>query len=141
MTEGNRYLKLEFNAAEENIAIARLAAALFGGKRGLSFNDTEELKVAVSEAVSNAVIHGYGGDESRVVEMTLTADAAELTVTVKDTGIGIADPKKALEPTFSSVSDRMGLGFVFMSSFTDGLTVDSAPGQGTTVTMRKHLPE
>lgn len=141
MAESNGYIKLKFNAKEENVAIARLTAALFGGNLGFSFSDMEELKVAVSEAVSNAIIHGYNGDESQTVEMILSADSSELTVRIKDSGVGIADIKKAMEPTFSSVSDRLGLGFVFMSSFTDSLAVDSAPRQGTSVTMIKKLPQ
>lgn len=140
MAEERNYVRLEFSAMDRNVAVARLAAASFCVELGFTLTDLEEIKVAVSEAVSNAMLHGYCGDESRSVEMILSVSDAFLEITVKDDGIGIEDVKKAMEPTYSTVADRMGLGFVFMDSFMDGLDVQSAPGKGTVVRMRKRCP-
>ena len=140
MDKLDNYVKLELYAKDKNVAIARLAAAAFAGEVGFTLSDIEEIKVAVSEAVSNAMIHGYSGDESRIVEMTLSVDHHTMKVEVKDDGVGIADVKKAMEPTYSSVAERMGLGFVFMESFMDTLNVDSAPNRGTVVLMTRRCP-
>lgn len=140
MVKQNNYVRLEFYAKDCNISSARLSAASFGAELGFSFSDLEEIKVAVSEAVSNAMIHGYCGDESRLVEVTFTVSDGIFEIVVRDDGVGIADVKKAMEPAYSTLSDHMGLGFVFMSSFMDGLDVQSAPGVGTTVRMQKRCP-
>ena len=140
MVKQNNYVRLEFYAKDCNVSAARLAAASFGAELGFSFSDLEEIKVAVSEAVSNAMIHGYCGDESRLVEVTFTVSEGVFEIIVKDDGVGIADVKKAMEPAYSTLSDHMGLGFVFMSSFMDGLDVQSAPGVRTTVRMQKRCP-
>lgn len=140
MAELQNYVKLEFAAKDSNVAIARLAAASFSAELGYSLTDIEEIKVAVSEAVSNAMIHGYGGDESRSVEVIYAHHGDVFEITVKDDGVGIADIQKAMEPAYSTVADRMGLGFVFMGSFMDHLDVDSAPNKGTTVRLQKRCP-
>lgn len=140
MDKQANYVKLEFYAKDENVAIARLAAAAFAGETGFSLADIEEIKVAVSEGVSNAMIHGYCGDESRLVEMTLSVEKSLFKVEIKDDGVGIADIKKAMEPTYSSVAERMGLGFVFMESFMDTLNVHSAPNRGTVLLMTRRCP-
>lgn len=140
MAERSNFARLEFYAKDSNVAVARLAAASFAADLDFSLTDIEEIKVVVSEGVSNAMIHGYCGDESRLVELTLSATEELFTVTVRDDGVGIEDVKKALEPAYSSISDRMGLGFVFMSSFMDTLDVTSSPGKGTLVRMTKRCP-
>ena len=141
MDKQENYVKLEFYAKDKNVSIARLAAAAFAGEAGFSLPDIEEIKVAVSEGVSNAMIHGYCGDESRIVEMTLSVDHNLLKVEIKDEGVGIDDIKKAMEPTYSSVAERMGLGFVFMESFMDTLNVHSAPNRGTVLLMTRRCPD
>ena len=78
MAKGKNYLRLEFYAKDCNLAAARLAAAAFSAEKGFSVTDIEEIKVAVSESVSNAMIHGYGGDETRIVTLTLSAFENEL---------------------------------------------------------------
>jgi stage II sporulation protein AB (anti-sigma F factor) len=134
------YVKLEFYAKDKNVAIARLAAASFAGEAGFSLSDIEEIKVAVSEGISNAIIPGYCGDESRLVEMAMSMEKNLFKVEIKDEGIGIADIKKAMEPTYSSVAERMGLGFVFMESFMDTLNVHSSPNCGTVLLMTRRCP-
>lgn len=120
----------------DNVGVARVALAAFAAQLAFTLSDLEEIKVAVSEAVTNAVSHAYPGAEGEVA-VSATADGDLLTVEVRDAGVGIPDVAAARAPSFTTVPDRMGLGFVFMESFMDELEVSSAPGQGTTVTMRK----
>ncbi len=133
----DNYVRLTLAAKEENVAVARLAAAAIAGELGFTFNEVEEIKVAVSEGISNAIIHGYQNEKECLVEMTMVVRDDELMIKIRDEGIGIADIEKAMQPTYTSVADRMGLGFVFMQSFMDSLEVISKPEQGTTLVMKK----
>ena len=137
MAKGKNYVRLEFYAKDCNLAVARLAAAAFSAEMGFSLTDIEEIKVAVSESVSNAMIHGYGGDETRIVMLTLSAFESELEIVVSDDGIGIKDVEQALTPAYSAAEDHLGLGFVFIQSFMDALDIRSAAGEGTSVRMCK----
>lgn len=123
----------------ENVAVARLAVAMAAAGGNMTMSALEEIKVAVSEAVSNSVIHGYGGHSDGMIELSYRQYADYIEIVVTDHGCGIADIKQAMQPTFSTVAQRMGLGFAFMNSFTDRLEVKSAPGEGTCVTMIKRL--
>lgn len=127
---------LEIPAKSENVGLARLAAATFASHLDFTLEEIEEIKVAVSEAVSNAVIHGYPGGEGRV-RLTARRVGQELELVVEDWGVGIEDLERARQPAYSSDPERMGLGFVFMQSFTDHLEVVSRPGEGTRVKMVK----
>lgn len=140
MAEVQNYVRLEFSAKDSNVAVARLAVSSFCAELGFTLTDIEEIKVAVSEGVSNAMIHGYCGDENRNVEVTFTVQDGLFEILIKDDGVGIEDVKKAMEPAYSTIADRMGLGFVFMSSFMDSLDVQSAPNCGTLVRMQKRCP-
>ncbi|MGE4271642.1 MAG: anti-sigma F factor [Desulfitobacterium sp.] len=132
-------LKLTLSSLAENVGIARMLIASVGAQLDLSLNDIEELKVAVSEAVSNAIIHGYINDTDKQVDLIIEFNSESLKIIVKDEGCGIADVEQAMQPAFSTDPERMGLGFVFMQSFMDDLQVESAVNQGTTVTMIKRL--
>ncbi|GAB6173930.1 anti-sigma F factor [Paradesulfitobacterium aromaticivorans] len=132
-------LTLKFTSLAENVSIARMLIASVAAQLDLSLNDIEELKVVVSEAVSNAIIHGYHNDPSQIVNLTLEIDSESLKITVKDNGCGIPDIEQAMQPAYSTDPERMGLGFVFMQSFMDDLQVESAVDEGTTVTMVKYL--
>ncbi len=136
-TIADNYVKLTLAAREENVAVARLTAANLAAGIGFTFTEVEEIKVAISEGVSNAMIHGYQGDVSRLVDLVFVLRGGELMVKVKDDGIGIDDIDRAMQPIYSSAEDRMGLGFVFMQSFMDSLEVISKPGRGTTLVMKK----
>jgi stage II sporulation protein AB (anti-sigma F factor) len=138
MASKNR-IKMIFPSGSENVAIARVTAAAFAAQLDLTLNDIEEIKVAVSEAISNAVIHGYG-DQPGEIEFTLALDGDRLEFVVTDHGKGIADIEQARQPSFSTDPERMGLGFVFMESFMDELVVESAVGKGTTIRMAKRIP-
>ncbi len=130
-------VKLEFLSRSENVSLARLTAAAMAAEREISLAEMDELKVAVSEAVSNAIIHGYQGKSDCLVTMTLKMAEKRLSISVHDDGIGIADIEQALKPNFSSSGERMGLGFAFMHSFMDAVEVTSLPGAGTTVVLHK----
>ncbi|WP_407308396.1 anti-sigma F factor [Desulfosporosinus sp. SB140] len=134
-------LALTFSSISENVGIARLLIASVGGQLDLPLNDIEELKVAVSEAVSNAIIHGYHNQSNRIVYLNLEVAGDLLKIVVKDEGCGIPDVEQAMQPAFSTDPERMGLGFVFMQSFMDDLQVDSVVDIGTTVTMMKQLKQ
>lgn len=132
-------LELRFLSRAENVSLARLLTAALAAERDLTLAGLDEIKVAVSEAVSNAIIHGYQGREDRYVKLSLELSADTLKVTVRDDGVGMADVEQAMRPNWSG-SGRMGLGFAFMHSFMDRVEVESAPGLGTTVTLYKDLP-
>ena len=136
------YMKLEFSALAENEAFARTAAAAFVMPLDPTVEELTEIKTAVSEAVSNSIIHGYGGDSSPIVTMECALDKkGKLTIKVEDYGIGIEDVKKAMEPLFTTGNEeeRSGMGFTVMESFMDKLMVISERGKGTTVIMTKQL--
>lgn len=139
MQKTNR-VRIEFDSLPENVALARVVVASFAAQSDITISELEEIKVATSEAVSNAIIHGYKNENNGKITLVLSRDLDVLTMTVEDYGVGIADIKQALEPAYSSDPDRMGLGFVFMKSFMDNLEVESQVGQGTRVAMSKKLP-
>ena len=109
-------------------------------KINLTLDVLDEIKIALSEAVSNSMIHGYNNAENRIVTVTMAVQNRNLTIQVQDDGVGIADIAQAMEPAFSTREEHMGLGFVFMQTFMDDIDVFSEPGKGTTVIMHKKLP-
>ena len=131
-------MRMEIESRSENEEFARVAAAVFLSRLDPTVEEMDDIKTAVSEAVTNAVIHGYGGGEGTIyIEITICGRTA--IVKVRDEGIGIADIEKAMEPMYTSDSsgERSGMGFSFMEAFMDQVSVESDPGRGTTVTMRK----
>lgn len=142
MLEGNKaeLLKLEIESLSKNEEFARVVVAVFMSRLNPTLEELEDVKTAVSEAVTNVVIHGYQGKEG-IIYMEVQAKDQELTVTVKDTGVGIPDVKKAMEPMYSSdpSGERSGMGFSFMEAFMDRVLVESAPGKGTTIIMNKKI--
>ncbi|HML31600.1 MULTISPECIES: anti-sigma F factor [Sporomusa] len=140
-TQIKNQIKFSMLSVDENVGFARTAAAAFAAQLDLTLTEIDEIKVAVSEAVSNSVIHGYGdcNDKQNYIELIMNLFQDKLEFTVIDYGRGIADIKEARQPSFSSDPERMGLGFVFMDSFMDELEVISELGQGTTVRMVKML--
>jgi stage II sporulation protein AB (anti-sigma F factor) len=133
------HLGLTFSSLAENVGIARMLIASIGAQLDLSLNDIEELKVAVSEAVSNAIIHGYRNNPNELVYLDIDVDSETLRIEVRDEGCGISDIEQAMQPAYSTDPERMGLGFVFMQSFMDDLQVESTVDKGTIVTMIKQL--
>ena len=134
-------MMLTMDSLSKNEEFARVAVAVFASRLDPTLEELDDIKTAVSEAVTNAVIHGYQNGEG-TIEICARAQADGLfTVTVKDTGIGIADIKKAMEPMFTTApeGERSGMGFSFMEAFMDQVEVVSAPGKGPAVTMKKKI--
>ena len=135
-------MKMEFAARAENEAFARAAAAAFVACLDPTIEELTEIKTGVSEAVSNSIIHGYGEDPEKMVELEcrILTDR-KVVLLVRDQGAGIADVEKAREPMFTTgkPEERSGMGFMVMESFMDRVEVTSCVGEGTTVTMIKQL--
>jgi stage II sporulation protein AB (anti-sigma F factor) len=133
-------MKLEIEAKEANVSFARVVAASFASGLDPTVDEVEEIKVAVSEAVTNAIVHGYDGREGKIVIEAFSYDKS-LMISIKDFGRGIDDIEKAKEPLFTTKpeEERSGLGFTVMESFMDSLHIDSKTGCGTTVTMTKRI--
>ncbi len=134
------YIKFEFPARSVNESFARAAAAAFAAQMDPTLEELGDIKTAVSEAVTNAIVHAYP-DRAGLVQMRLRAlEGNVLEIMVRDRGRGIPDVQKAMEPMFSTGGDdRSGMGFTIMASFMDGLRVRSAVDRGTTVTMKKRI--
>jgi len=128
---------IEFSSQAENVAFARVTVAAFVSQIDFTLPDLEEIKVAVSEAVSNAIIHGYENNPNKVVRLEISIADEYMELVVTDSGKGIEDIQKALEPAYSTDPERMGLGFSFMRSFMDKFSVQSEPGKGTRVIMSR----
>ena len=131
---------LRFPSVSSNEAFARSATAAFAAQMDPTLDELGDVKTAVSEAVTNAIVHAYP-DRIGVVTLRLRRlPGSILEITVKDTGCGIPDVAKAREPMFTTGgAERSGMGLTIMESFMNSLTIRSAPGKGTTVRMRKKL--
>lgn len=137
MTAGKNYVHLDFPSKPENIGFARAAAAFFATQLPFTLDEIEEIKVATSEAVSNAVVHGYG-DAEGPIRMSLAIEGSSLIITVEDRGRGIEDVEWAKQPANTTRPDEhMGLGLVFMREYMSDVAVESKVGEGTRVRMVK----
>lgn len=142
METSKEHLKLEMDSLSQNEEFARVVTAVFMSRLNPTLEEVDDVKTAVSEAVTNAIIHGYGGGRG-IVYMHIIADMEEqeLMVQVKDIGVGIPDVKQAMEPMYTTdpEGERSGMGFSFMEAFMDQVDVKSQPGEGTLVTMKKYI--
>lgn len=136
-------MQIQFTAISENEAFARIAVAAFVTPLNPTMEELADIKTAVSEAVTNAIIHGYEDayGEQKLVYIHCVLNRDVLQVEIADEGKGIEDVEKAMEPMYTTKPDmdRSGMGFAFMEAFMDELEVISEPGQGTTVMMSKKL--
>ena len=141
-TKATNEVLLEFPSRSSNEGFARVAAAGFAAQLDPTLDELGDIKTAVSEAVTNAIVHGYPDQLGRIaVKLKLLANNT-LEITVRDWGAGIDDVQKARQPMFTTGGEeRSGMGFTIMESFMDKLVVKSAPGRGTTVTMRKRISQ
>ena len=139
MNETN-YIKLEFPSRSSNEGFARAAAAAFAAQLDPNMEELGDIRTAVSEAVTNAIVHAYPDTIGRVSMRLRILGGSTLEISVRDWGRGIENVDKAMEPLYSTGGeDRSGMGFTIMASFMDKLSVKSSPGKGTAVTMQRTI--
>lgn len=133
-------MKMEFQAVSSNEGFARVAVGAFVAGLNPTVDELADIKTAVSEAVTNCIIHGYEQKEGSIWIQCVT-EGSQVQISITDTGRGIADVEQAKEPLFTTKPEleRSGMGFAFMEAFMDELEVFSKPGEGTCVTMRKTI--
>ena len=133
-------MTLAFDSISENEEFARVTVAAFASQLNPTLEDVADIRTAVSEAVTNAIIHGYPEGIHTIV-LRVRMENQQLEVWVIDEGVGIADISRAMEPLYTSRPDleRSGMGFMFMEAFMDEVKVESSPGMGTTVYMKKQI--
>lgn len=134
------HVRFEFQSLPENVALARTCVSAFASQLDCTLDDIEEIKLVVSEAVSNSIIHGYNNAPNGQIVISVSIfDDNTIDMVIEDYGKGIVDIEQALEPTFSTDPVRMGLGFTFMKSFMDEMEVFSKPDEGTSVRLRRNF--
>ena len=135
----DNYMILDFPSKSSNEAFARSAVACFAAQMDPTLEELGDIRTAVSEAVTNCIVHGYRDKIGTVYIHAKIFEGARVSINIKDRGCGIADVKKAMEPLFTTceTGERAGLGFSIMGSFMDRLRVRSKPGSGTSVTLEK----
>jgi stage II sporulation protein AB (anti-sigma F factor) len=138
---GKDYMKLEIPALSENESFARVTVGAFMTRMNPTLEEISDVKTAVSEAVTNAIVHGDENKPGGVIEIVSEVTENTLYVEITDHGRGIADVAAAMQPFYTSQPEleRSGMGFTVMQTFMDTLNVDSTVGQGTTVRMTKKL--
>lgn len=135
----NNRASLIITSKSSNVGLARITVATFASELDFTLSEIEEIKVAVSEAVTNSIIHGYPREEGKIeVEMKIRED--KLFISVKDYGVGIKDVEAVLQPSYSTKEEHMGLGLAFIDSFMDEFEIESEINKGTIVNMVK-IPE
>ena len=134
------YMQLEFPSKSSNEAFARSAVACFASQMDPTIEELGDIRTAVSEAVTNAIVHGYPDSMGLITIRCRILKDHVLDIVIKDKGVGIADIDKARQPMFTTGgSDRSGMGFTIMESFMTSLDIASEPGKGTVVHMRRRL--
>ena len=133
-------VNIKFESQSVNESFARIAVSAFLAPLNPTINELADIKTAVSEAVTNAIVHGYR-DTAGIIEMKINVDGEWVRIEIIDDGTGIEDVEKARQPFYTTCGDgtRSGLGFMVMESFMDELYVASAPDEGTRVVMRKRI--
>lgn len=133
-------MKLVIESVSENEAFARTVVAAYITRLDPTLEELADVKTAVSEAVTNSIIHGYGGKKGEIT-VTCTIQGREVAIEVIDQGVGIPDIPRAMEPLYTTKPEweRSGMGFAFMEAFMDALQVESEPGKGTRIIMRKEI--
>ena len=136
----NNYIAIEFLSRSANEGFARTAAAAFAAQLDPTLDELGDVKTAVSEAVTNAIVHAYPDELGKIGMRMSIYEGGVLEIVVRDWGCGIADVTKAREPLFTTGGEeRSGMGFTIMESFMDALIVRSKPGKGTVVTMKRRI--
>ncbi len=132
-------MNLEFLSRSENEAFARVVVAAFVSQLDPTIDELSDVKTAISEAVTNSIIHGYENNPDKTIRIEAEIIGNEVTIIIIDKGKGIADINKAMEPLYTSRPDleRSGMGFTVMETFMDELKVESEVGTGTRVIIKK----
>ena len=134
-------MKIEFLSRTANEGFARVTVSAFISQLDPTLNELSEIKTAVSEAVTNAIVHGYGDSKGVIILTTRIYKDKKIEISVKDMGKGIEDVLKARQPLFTTgnTDERSGMGFTVMESFMDEVLVESGVGKGTTVILKRCL--
>ncbi|WP_077326792.1 anti-sigma F factor [Virgibacillus siamensis] len=137
----NNEMCVEFSSVSENESFARVTVGSFIAQLDPTMDELTEIKTVVSEAVTNAIIHGYNNRPGNQVSIRCALNDDEVELTIKDNGIGIGDLDEARQPLYTSKPEleRSGMGFTIIENFMDSVEVISSPGDGTTVHMTKQL--
>ncbi|MCI8625354.1 MAG: anti-sigma F factor [Lachnospiraceae bacterium] len=137
---GKASMELRIGSSSENESLARICVAAFAARLDPTLEEIADIKTAVSEAVTNCILHGYEEGEGDIY-IRCKIEEKRLYVEVEDKGVGIADIRQAMEPLFTTKPEleRSGMGFAFMEAFMDELSVISSPGAGTKVSMEKEI--
>ena len=136
----SNYIQMTFLSRSANEGFARMAVAAFAAQLDPTLEELGDIKTAVSEAVTNCIVHAYPDCIGNIVLKAKILEDGTLDLTIKDRGCGIADVEKAREPMFTTGgAERSGMGFTIMESFMNYMKVTSAPGRGTTVRMKRKI--
>jgi stage II sporulation protein AB (anti-sigma F factor) len=137
----NNFMKLQFASKSENESFARITVAAFVSQLDPTLNELTDIKTVISEAVTNAIIHGYDNEPDGVITISARIELDTIHITVEDHGGGILDIEQAKQPLFTSKPEleRSGMGFTIMENFMDDLEVISIMGEGTKVRMSKRI--
>ncbi len=135
-------MQMRLDALSQNEAFARVVVGAFFSQLNPTLEELADVKTAVSEAITNAVVHAYQGKGGQI-EITVELEGEGMTVTIRDFGKGIEDVDKAMQPFYTTgpAEERSGMGFAVMQAFMDEMTVSSEVGKGTSVTMKKKVAE
>ncbi|KAA0550343.1 anti-sigma F factor [Bacillus sp. BGMRC 2118] len=134
-------MHIQFSALSQNESFARVTVAAFITQLDPTMDELTEIKTVVSEAVTNAIIHGYENDPKGIVYISVVLDENTVQITIRDEGIGILDVEEARQPLFTTKPEleRSGMGFTIMENFMDDFDIDSHETRGTTIRLTKHL--
>ncbi|MBA2873321.1 anti-sigma F factor [Thermaerobacillus caldiproteolyticus] len=134
-------MHLQFSALSQNESFARVTVAAFVAQLDPTMDELTEIKTVVSEAVTNAIIHGYNNDPNGVVYISVVIDDGVVQMTIRDEGVGIANIEEARQPLFTTKPEleRSGMGFTIMENFMDEVVVYSEVNKGTTIHLTKYL--
>lgn len=138
--KADNYVSIDFPSRSSNEGFARTVAACFAAQLDPTLEEVNDIKTAVSEAVTNAIVHAYPDSIGKVSMKLRLYEDNSAEIVVRDWGVGIADVEQARQPMYTTGGEeRAGMGFTIMESFMDKLRLRSVPGKGTTVTMRRRI--
>ncbi|ASV69133.1 anti-sigma F factor [Cytobacillus sp. FSL W7-1323] len=134
-------MQMQFTALSQNESFARVTVAAFIAQLDPTMDELTEIKTVVSEAVTNAIIHGYDMSPDGIVHISVTIEEGIVELSIKDEGLGIMDIEEARQPLYTTKPEleRSGMGFTIMENFMDEISIVSHPGEGTEVRLKKHL--